>query len=210
MIDAAIVMIKDPAQTHGKTPITPANRWEVVAGFHEVGRQLFFSLLVIGELHACFCAGGSGKAVVLHHLRTLKPTPWRRPLHGRDPVPVLMGWFVRGRIPAGVVKSDQSDIDRALPSPCLRTVMRFPLVSFPADCRHPGSPLMPLRDLGSEFMPPLDEGDRCICRQPMPASRSARRAKCCRQGQVDSYRAGSAHRVWQGLAGRIPRLIRPR
>ncbi|MAZ65524.1 MAG: hypothetical protein CMF25_00235 [Kangiellaceae bacterium] len=73
-------------------------------------------------------------------------------------VPVLMGYFIRGH----VVAENKNPINRllkALYSPVIHLVLRFPktvvvlaLVIFVVG-------LWPLNKIGSEFIPPLDEGD---------------------------------------------------
>jgi len=48
MIDGAIVMIENMHKHMERTPLTPENRWEIVAkSASEVGPALFFSLLIV-------------------------------------------------------------------------------------------------------------------------------------------------------------------
>lgn len=160
MIDAAIVMIENLHKHMEKTPITPENRWEVVArASTEVGPALFFSLLVItvsfmpvfvleAQEGRLFAPLAYTKTYAMAAAAALAVTL----------VPVLMGWFVRGRI----LPESANPINRvliALYRPCLRVVMRFPLISLLFTAGIMAATLIPLRELGSEFMPPLDEGD---------------------------------------------------
>ena len=166
MVDAAIVMIENAHKKleawkhegHGE----PSNeeRWRLITDAAvEVGPALFFSLLVItlsflpvftleaqeGRLFAPLAytktyamAASAGLAVTL--------------------VPVLMGYVIRGRIPA----ENANPLNRFFIAG-YRPQLRFAL-------RHPKSTLFlaalilvatawPVSRLGGEFMPPLDEGD---------------------------------------------------
>lgn len=159
MVDAAIVMIenlhkhmerKDDARTH----------WQrVVEASSEVGPPLFFSLLIItlsflpvftleaqeGRLFTPLAytktyamAVSAGLAITL--------------------VPVLMGYFVRGRIRA----EQDNPINRILMrlyTPVIRTLLRAPWLVVGGGALAVLATLYPATRLGSEFMPPLDEGD---------------------------------------------------
>ena len=73
-------------------------------------------------------------------------------------VPVLMGYFVRGKI----IPEHKNPINRFLHiihSPVLKLAMRWRVVTVILAVLLMASTLYPLSKIGSEFMPPLDEGD---------------------------------------------------
>lgn len=84
-------------------------------------------------------------------------------------VPVLMGYFVRGKIP----DEQANPLNRWLIAayhPVLQKVLSFPKTTLLISGALLLLTLFPLSRLGSEFMPPLDEGICCICRRPCPVS----------------------------------------
>ena len=73
-------------------------------------------------------------------------------------VPVLMGYFVRGNI----VAARKNPVNRglvALYMPALRSILARPRTTLAVAGLVVLSSLWPLQRIGSEFMPPLDEGD---------------------------------------------------
>jgi Cu(I)/Ag(I) efflux system membrane protein CusA/SilA len=160
MVDAAIVMIENVHKHIEKEPLTDQNRWRVVSDAAiEVGPPLFFSLLIItlsflpvftleaqeGRLFAPLAftktyamAAAAGLSITL--------------------VPVLMGYFIRGR----VTPEHRNPLNRMLIAayrPIINTVIRFPRGTLALAAVILVIGLWPATRLGSEFMPPLDEGD---------------------------------------------------
>ena len=160
MVDATIVMIENVHKRIEKEPLTDDNRWRIVAdAATDVGRPLFFSLVIItlsflpvftleaqeGRLFAPLAftktyamAAAAGLSITL--------------------VPVLMGYFIRGK----VAPEDKNPINRALIAvyrPVINTVIRFPKQTLIVAAAVLAIGLWPATQLGSEFMPPLDEGD---------------------------------------------------
>ena len=73
-------------------------------------------------------------------------------------VPVLMGYFVRGRI----LPEKKNPLSRLLIGayrPVIQGVLRFRWLTIVAALMILGATAYPLGKLGSEFMPPLNEGD---------------------------------------------------
>ena len=73
-------------------------------------------------------------------------------------VPVLMGYFIRGKI----LPEHKNPVNRFLTFiylPALKTVLRFPKMTLLAALIVLGIGIYPLDKIGSEFIPPLDEGD---------------------------------------------------
>ena len=163
MIDAAIIMTEN-AHKHLERDRGKKPHWEIIlASAKEVGPTLFFSLLVItvSFLPVFALQEQSG--------RLFKPLAYTKTysmaaaaLLSVTLVPILMGWFIRGKI-----KSEEEN-------PLNRFFIRMyhPLVDFVLKWRWPSllvalllivSIAWPLwlapRPLGSEFMPSLYEGD---------------------------------------------------
>ncbi len=160
MVDSAIVMIENVHKHIEKEALTPANRWRVMAdAASEVGPPLFFSLLLItlsflpvftleaqeGRLFAPLAftktyamAAAAGLSITL--------------------VPVLMGYFIRGK----VIREKRNPVSRALIAayrPVISLVIRAPRTTLVGAALILVVGLWPATKLGSEFMPPLDEGD---------------------------------------------------
>jgi Cu(I)/Ag(I) efflux system membrane protein CusA/SilA len=160
MTDGAIVMIENMHKHMEKTPLTDENRWQIVAkAASEVGPALFFSLLIItvsflpvfileaqeGRMFSPLAytktyamAASAGLAITL--------------------VPVLMGYFIRGK----VVSEKKNPLNRlliAIYMPVLKQVMKFPKSTIVAAILVTIVGFWPVDKIGSEFIPPLDEGD---------------------------------------------------
>ena len=160
MVDAAIVMIENVHKHIEQEPLTDDNRWRIMAdAATEVGPPLFVSLLIItlsflpvftleaqeGRMFAPLAftktyamAAAAGLSITL--------------------VPVLMGYFIRGT----VTPEHRNPINRVLIAayqPVIHAVIRFPKSTLAAAGVVLVIGLWPATQLGSEFMPPLDEGD---------------------------------------------------
>jgi len=160
MVDAAIVMIENVHKHIEHEPLTDENRWRIIAdAASEVGPPLFFSLVIItlsflpvftleaqeGRLFAPLAftktyamAASAGLSITL--------------------VPVLMGYFIRGK----VIPEQKNPINRflvAIYQPVIHWVIRFPKATLVGAAAVLIVGLWPVTQLGSEFMPPLDEGD---------------------------------------------------
>ena len=167
MVDAAIVMIENVHKhierwhaEHGDRDLTSAERWSLIgAASVQVGPALFFSLLIVtlsfipiftleaqeGRLFAPLAftktyamAAAAGLAITL--------------------VPVLMGYFIRGRIPAEQANPLNRWLVRGY-RPALDWVLAHPRATFAISIALLVLTAVPIARLGGEFMPPLDEGD---------------------------------------------------
>ncbi len=159
MIDGAIVMIENMHKHMERTKITPENRWKIVAeSAAEVGPALFFSLLIItvsfvpvfaleGQSGRMFSPLAFTKTYAMAASAALSITL----------VPVLMGYFIRGKI----LPEHKNPVNRALIAgymPALRTALKYPKTILLAALIVLATSFWPLSKIGSEFMPPLDEG----------------------------------------------------
>lgn len=160
MVDGAIVMIENVHKHIERTPLTKENRWRVIGDASaEVGPALFFSLLIItmsflpvftleaqeGRMFSPLAytktyamAAAAGLAVTL--------------------IPVLMGYCIRGN----VLPEHKNPINRLLLAiylPVIRAVLTWPKVTVACSILVTALGFWPLDKIGSEFIPPLDEGD---------------------------------------------------
>ena len=188
MVDAAVVMIENAhkhlehyREEHGRDP-DDAERWQLMgASAVEVGPALFVSLLVItlsfvpvfalqaqeGRLFSPLAytktyamAAAAGLAITL--------------------IPVLMGYLIRGRI-----RPEQDNpINRgliALYRPVLDAVLRFPKLTLALAGVMLLLSLLPLLRLGSEFMPPLEEGTLLYMPSALPGLSAGKAAQLLQQ-----------------------------
>ncbi|KSW24319.1 MULTISPECIES: efflux RND transporter permease subunit [unclassified Pseudomonas] len=176
MVDAAVVMIENAhkrveawQEKHPGTPLVGEQHWKVMTeAAAEVGPALFFSLLIItlsfipvftlqaqeGRLFGPLAftktyamAGAAGLSVTL--------------------VPVLMGYWIRGRLPS----EQRNPLNRwliRLYQPALDAVLRHPRTTLAAAAIVFLTGLWPLSHLGGEFLPPLDEGDLLYMPSALP------------------------------------------
>jgi len=176
MVDAAVVMIENAHKhieawnhAHPGKKLKGEAHWHVIGdAAAEVGPALFFSLLIIvlsfipvftleaqeGRLFSPLAftktyamAAAAGLAVTL--------------------IPVLMGYLIRGRIPA----EQKNPLNRFLIAayrPLLEGVLRFPKMTLVIAAVLAAVTIWPMSRLGGEFMPPLDEGDLLYMPSALP------------------------------------------
>ncbi len=174
MVDAAIVMIENahkkleawrqaqPAPVDSARPPEPTaeERWRlIVEASVEVGPALFFSLLIITLSFVPVFALEAQEGRLFKPLAFTK-TYAMAAAAGLSVtlVPVLMGYVIRGRIPA----ENANPINRWLIAayrPQLRAALRWPKTTLLLAALALAATAYPVMKLGGEFMPPLDEGD---------------------------------------------------
>jgi copper/silver efflux system protein len=189
MVDAAVVMIENAHKhiEHWKhenpgQELTGETHWRVIGdSAAEVGPALFFSLLIItlsfipvftleaqeGRLFAPLAftktysmAAAAGLAVTL--------------------IPVLMGYLIRGRIPA----ENANPLNRwliAVYRPLLDAVLRAPRLTLIAGAALLALSTWPLQHIGGEFMPPLDEGDLLYMPSALPGLSAGKASELLQQ-----------------------------
>jgi Cu(I)/Ag(I) efflux system membrane protein CusA/SilA len=160
MIDGAIVMIENMHKHMERTPITKENRWQIVTdSATEVGPALFFSLLIITISFVPVFTLEAQEGRMFAPLAFTKTYAMAASaLLAVSLVPVLMGYFVRGK----VMPEHKNPVNRlltALYMPVLQGVLRFPLLTVLVAIIISVIGFMPVNKIGSEFIPPLDEGD---------------------------------------------------
>jgi Cu(I)/Ag(I) efflux system membrane protein CusA/SilA len=160
MIDGAIVMIENLHKHMEKVEMTKENRWQIVAtAATEVGPALFFSLLIITVSFVPVFTLESQEGRMFGPLAYTKTYAMAASAAlAITLVPVLMGYFVRGK----VLPEHKNPINRALVAiymPALKTVLSFPKTTIVVAIAIFAIGMWPLNKLGSEFIPSLDEGD---------------------------------------------------
>ncbi|GEA11040.1 CusA/CzcA family heavy metal efflux RND transporter [Alteromonas sp. KUL49] len=160
MIDGAIVLVENMHKHMEKTEITKENRWEVVAkSATEVGPALFFSLLIITVSFLPVFTLEAQEGRMFSPLAYTKTYAMAAAAFlAITLVPVLMGYFVRGKI----VPEHKNPINRSLIAvyrPILKAVLRFPKITIFLSVLVLIIGFWPVNKIGSEFIPPLDEGD---------------------------------------------------
>ncbi len=166
MVDGAIVMIENchkhleqMVKEKGRE-LQSSERWQAVTdASREVGPALFFSLLIItvsflpvftlqAQEGRLFAPLAFTKTYAMAAAAILAITL----------VPVLMGYFIRGKIPA----ESKNPVNRFLHFihvPTLNLAIRWRWLTMLLALALLAVSFYPLSKLGSEFMPPLNEGD---------------------------------------------------
>jgi len=160
MVDGAIVMIENLHKHLEKSRGAAVDHWRTVAAAAvEVGPSLFFSLLIITVSFLPVFALQAQEGRMFAPLAFTKTYAMAAAaVLAITLVPVLMGYFIRGRIKP---ESD-NPVNRILQAgyrPVLRLALANPLKTLALATLFLLSCLWPLQQIGSEFMPPLDEGD---------------------------------------------------
>jgi len=189
MVDAAIVMIENAHKhiegwhkRHPGSILKGQEHWKVITDAAvEVGPALFFSLLIItlsfipvftleaqeGRLFGPLAftktyamAAAAGLSVTL--------------------VPVLMGYWIRGKIP----DEHRNPLNRGLIwiyKPALDAVLRWPKATLLVAVLVFLTGLWPVSRLGGEFLPPLDEGDLLYMPTALPGLSAQKASKLLQQ-----------------------------
>ena len=216
MVDAAVVMIEN-AHKHleafrhanaDRAPTASEHARLITEAAVEVGPALFFCLLIItlsfvpvftleaqeGKLFGPLAltktyamAASAGLSITL--------------------IPVLMLAFVRGRIP----DERRNPLNRVLIAaykPLLAAVLRHPKLTLFASALLAASALLPLARLGSEFMPPLIEGDLLYMPSALPGLSAAKASELLQQTDRMLRQFPEVERVF-GKAGRAETATDP-
>lgn len=183
MVDAAIVMIENMHKVleqwrhaHPDEEPTSADYWRLAErAAVEVGPALFCSLLIITLSFIPVFSLEAQEGRMFSPLAFTKT--WAMAMAaglGITLIPVLMGYFIRGKIPDEKANPINRFLIR-LYEPLLDKVLAFPKTTLTLALLLLLVTLWPLSRLGSEFMPPLDEGDLLYMPSTLPGI-SAREA----------------------------------
>ncbi|MBS0290998.1 MAG: efflux RND transporter permease subunit, partial [Proteobacteria bacterium] len=216
MVDAAVVMIENAHKkleawqhAYPDQRLQGQERWKVITqAAEEVGPALFFSLLIItlsfipvftleaqeGRLFGPLAftktyamAAAAGLSVTL--------------------IPVLMGYWIRGRIP----DEQKNPITRMLIAvyrPSLEWVLRWPKATLLIAVLALATTAWPLARLGGEFLPRLDEGDLLYMPSALPGLSAQRAAELLQISNRMIKTVPEVERVF-GKAGRAETATDP-
>ena len=159
MIDAGIVMVEN-AHKHLERDAGKKPRIEIlIDAAVEVGPSLFFSLLIVTVSFLPIFALEAQEG------RLFKPLAFTKTyamagaaLLSITVVPALMVWLVRGKI----LPEERNPLNRAvlwIYRPVLAAALKHRFVVLALALLLLASSIYPLKQIGSEFMPPLNEGD---------------------------------------------------
>lgn len=184
MVDAAIVMIENAhkhieawEEAHPGADLAGSERWQVITeAAVEVGPALFMSLLIItlSFIPIFTLEGQEG--------RLFGPLAWTKTWSMVASaflavvlVPVLMGLWIRGKIPP----EDKNPLNRwlvRLYQPLLMGVLRRPKTTLFAALLVLIGGLYPVEKLGGEFLPQIAEGDILYMPSTLPGVSSSEAA----------------------------------
>ena len=189
MVDAAVVMIENAhkhlerwAHDNPGKALEGAERWSVVTNAAaEVGPALFLSLLIItfsfipifslqGQEGRLFAPLAFTKTYAMAGAALLSITL----------IPVLMGWLIRGKIPA----EDTNPINRFLTRiyrPALDWVLAKPKAALLIAGLVFATSLWPIIQTGGEFMPQMNEGDLLYMPSALPGISTAKASMLLQQ-----------------------------
>ena len=167
MLDAAIVMIEN-AHKHLEawyhaSPNTPPTAQQhlrlITDAATEVGPALFFSLLIITISFVPIFTLQAQEGRLFAPLAYTKTYAMAAAAGlSVSVIPVLMSYFIRGKI----ISEQKNPLNRwliALYRPIIERVLNFPKTTVLIALLLLATILIPMSKLGSEFMPPLEEGD---------------------------------------------------
>ncbi len=166
MVDGPIVLIENAHKHLAKARerfgdrLTSAQRWSAIGtAAKEVGPALFFSLLVIVVSYfAIFTLEAQEGRLFKPLAFTSSYSMAASALLAITLVPLLTGYFIRGR----VLPEHKNPLTRALHAvhgPALEFLLRWHKTTLILVLGLLAVTIYPVSKLGSEFMPPLDEGD---------------------------------------------------
>ena len=181
MVDAAIVMVENAhkklerwREEHDSEMPQGADHWRVITEASiEVGPALFFSLLIItlsfvpvftlqAQEGRLFAPLAFTKTYAMAASAALAVTL----------IPVLMGFWIRGRIP----REDANPINRFLAGlyqPAIDFTLAKPRLVLLIAALAFATTALPLSRLGGEFMPMMDEGDLLYMPTALPGLSAA-------------------------------------
>ncbi len=166
MVDGAIVLIEN-AHKHLEhavrskgSALNSTERWRAVGdASKEVGPALFFSLLIITVSYLAIFTLQAQEGRLFKPLAfTSTYAMGASAILAITLVPLMMGYFIRGKI----MPEEKNPVNRFLKflhSPALKFTLHWRWTTLFAAVVLLVATAYPLSKLGSEFMPPLDEGD---------------------------------------------------
>ncbi|MFI5354587.1 MAG: efflux RND transporter permease subunit [Desulfobaccales bacterium] len=168
MVDASVVMVENSHKHIEHAPPDAPREPLILEAAKEVGPSLFFALLVLTvSFLPIFALGGESGRLFRPLAFTKTFAMGGAALLAITLIPILMVYFIRGKI----IPDMENPVARAtmvVYKPVVRVIMRFPKIAIFLALIAMAVTLYPLSKLGSEFMPPLDEGDLLYMPTTMP------------------------------------------
>ncbi|OJU23156.1 MULTISPECIES: efflux RND transporter permease subunit [unclassified Sphingomonas] len=189
MVDAAIVMIENAhkkleawAAAHPDTALDNPQRWRLItAAAAEVGPALFLSLLIVTlSFVPVFTLQAQEGRLFAPLAFTKTYTMAAAAILSVTLVPVLMGWLIRGRIPA----EHTNPINRLLTAgyrPAIDWALRRPKATLVIAALVFATTAWPATRLGGEFLPPMNEGDLLYMPSALPGLSAAKASELLQQ-----------------------------
>ena len=159
MVDAVIVMIEN-AHKHIEKDDGKTDRWKLILdASKEVGPALFYSLLIITVSFLPVFTLQDQEGRLFRPLAFTKTYAMgASAILAITIVPVLMGYFIKGTI-RPEEKNPISKFLIRIYRPIIEVVLRFKKSTIITALVIIVITIFPLKRIGSEFMPPLNEGD---------------------------------------------------
>ncbi len=189
MVDAAVVMIENAHkhierwhERHEGEKIPRAEHWQLIVNSSvEVGPALFLSLLIItfsfipiftleGQEGKLFAPLAFTKTYAMAGAAILSVTL----------IPILMGYFIRGKIPS----EEANPVNRFLTRiyrPALDWTLERPKHVLVIAALVFATSIWPISQLGGEFMPQMDEGDLLYMPNTLPGLSPAKASELLQQ-----------------------------
>lgn len=190
MVDAVVVMIENAHKHMEKEPYKKGkDRWElIIKASKEVGPALFYSLLIITISFIPVFTLQQQEGRLFRPLAFTKTYAMAASAFlAITVVPVLMGFFIRGKIKP----ENKHPLSRILIyayRPVIQFILKHKTATIIVALLVVVITMFPLSRLGSEFMPPLNEGDLLYMPTTLPGI-SVTKAKELLQ-QTDKIIAG--------------------
>ncbi|RLA49539.1 MAG: CusA/CzcA family heavy metal efflux RND transporter [Gammaproteobacteria bacterium] len=208
MVDGAIVMVENAhsrlaiAVEEKGSDLNNDERWKTIAeSCQEVGPALFFSLLVITVSFLPIFTMQAQEGRLFSPLAfTATYAMAASAILAITLVPVMMGYFLRGKI----IAEHKNPINRALHAlhgPALKMAMRWRGITVLVALVLLAVTYYPYSKLGSEFMPPLDEGDILYMPTTFPGISITKAKELLQQTDKILYTFPEVHHVF-GKVGR--------
>ena len=213
MVDGAIVMVENghsrlaeasekKSREEKGSELTREEHWKTVGeSCQEVGPALFFSLLVITVSFLPIFTMQAQEGRLFSPLAfTATYAMAASAILAVTLVPVMMGYFLRGKI----ISEQKNPISRALHAlhrPVLKLAMQSRSITVLVAIVLLAVTYYPYSKLGSEFMPPLDEGDILYMPTTFPGISITKAKELLQQTDKILYTFPEVHHVF-GKVGR--------
>jgi Cu(I)/Ag(I) efflux system membrane protein CusA/SilA len=159
LVDAAVIMVEN-SHKHYEEWRDERSHFEIILrSAQEVGPTLFFSLLLITVSFMPVFTLQAQEGRLFRPLAFTKTYAMAMAsIVAITVIPVLMFWFVRGKIHSEK-KHPVSRVLRAIYTPLLNAALKWRWLVVVLAIAAVASVWFPIQHIGSEFMPPLWEGD---------------------------------------------------